>query len=258
MNRALTIYVALFLVITSSIFLCHGQTKVLPQAQEHFLRGKDLIENNCIDCNGGTEAGMIEGIKEIEAAIQAGYNDQIAAYKLLADGYNAMSTYTERNTSQSQAYSTKQAEVEHKLYELDPSNPQIALAYVDTLRADDKKAPVLREIVNRGPGQDSTYQDAAYELGLILLRGSDYHEGMSLVLDAIAREKDPEGINTFAQGLIGALAEKGCPLVDEQKLQQRLNESFGKAISGTGNPEDLSKFKIDFTNAVKEHACADK
>lgn len=238
-------------------FSCLAQTKQLSPAEQHYLRGKKLIENNCTDCNGGNAAGMAEGIHEVEAALSGGFTNQIAAYKLLSDAYNAMSAYTESDPKQSEAYSAKQVEVDRKLYELNPKDTQAALAYAHILHTDDQKVPILRQIVKIGPDNaKSTYQDASFELGLILIKKNEqYQEGLTLTMETIEREEDPEAFHTYTAGLISALNQSGCGLEREKYWEDELNKAFGKAISGSGDPGAISSFKKDFAKAIDGHAC---
>ncbi len=253
------LHLALSLTVMASGFMCLAQTKHLSPAEQHYLRGKKLIESNCTDCNGGNAAGMEEGIHEVEAALTDGFTNQIAAYKLLSDAYNAMSAYTESDPKKSDIYSAKQVEIDRKLYELNPKDTRTALAYVHTLHTDDERVLILRQIVKDGP-QDAkaVYQEASYELGLILVKGNaQYREGVTLVAETIAREEDAEAVRTYAGGLINAFNQRGCPLEGEKHWEDELNRAFNKAISGPGDPGAISSFKKDFAKAIDGHLCGD-
>ena len=141
------------------------------------MRGKLLINRNCIDCEGGTAAGTEEGINEILAALKEGYSNQIAAYKLLSDAYASMATYVEKNDpTRSEAYWTKQTDVQRKLYALNPKDPEIAEAYAQTLKTDEQKIPVLRKAVEANPAQP----ELIFALGTSLMRLRKYDEGLPL------------------------------------------------------------------------------
>src|ERR1700730_8907311 len=81
---------------------------------DHFAKGKKLIENNCIDCMGGTQKGEEEGIRKLEAALQTHYAKPVDTYKILADGYANMSTYVQKDESDSQAFQHKEYDVYRK------------------------------------------------------------------------------------------------------------------------------------------------
>src|SRR5262244_2548035 len=70
------------------------QAQTVSLGDKLYLNAKNLIANNCIDCMGGTKDGMQRGISEMQEALAAGLTDRKAAYKLLADGYNAMITFS--------------------------------------------------------------------------------------------------------------------------------------------------------------------
>ncbi len=70
-----------------------GQAAVKP-GQKQFARGRQLIQANCVDCMGGSRTGMEEGVRQIEAALKAGYPNKRAAYKLLISAYGDLANYT--------------------------------------------------------------------------------------------------------------------------------------------------------------------
>lgn len=77
------------LVVASSTTSVKGQVQA-KTVQKQFVSGRQLVKSNCIDCTGGTRAGMEEGIRAVEEALQAGYPDQKAAYKLLLNAYDEL------------------------------------------------------------------------------------------------------------------------------------------------------------------------
>ena len=93
-----TSFIFLVPLLAPWVSLCaiHQQPAKLPLQQRHYLLAKQLIEDNCVDCMGGTKAGMENGIQEMQAALATGFADDKAAYKLLADAYNAMTTYVRK------------------------------------------------------------------------------------------------------------------------------------------------------------------
>ena len=250
-----TVCLLLILALMPHQWSAAQSNEPISPAQRHFLRAKTLIEQNCIDCNGGNQAGMEEGIREIQATIAGGYSNQVGAYKLLSDAYGAMATYVEKaDSKQSEEYWSKKADVQRKLYELDPNDPAIALAYMDTLSKDEEKMPILRGIIERNSVEE-VRGSAAYQLGLILIRKGEYREGVNLIADTIQKEPDPEGVNTYASGLMGALNQEGCPLKDQKYWESELSKAFSKAIAGVGDRTAMTAFKGKFFDAVKKHEC---
>jgi len=71
-----------------------GAAKAHEDGGSHFAAGKKLIQENCIDCMGGTRAGLEHGITEVKNALTGGYPERKAAYELLADAYAEMVTYS--------------------------------------------------------------------------------------------------------------------------------------------------------------------
>jgi hypothetical protein len=248
MCRSITI-VTIIIVVA---LCCFGQTSPpISEPTRHFLKGKQLVENNCIDCQGGTQAGTEEGIRELQAAIDGGYSDQLGAYKLLSDAYGDMSTYVEHAApKQSEAYWAKKDDAQRKLYQLDPKDPEIAEGYARTLKTDEQRIPVLRKILEANPDRP------AFWLGTILVNKGSYEEGIGMVRNAIMKETDPEGVRTYFEGLIDALQKRGCPISHEQQWMDRINAASAKAIAGPGDPVAIEPVKQQFLDALRDHKCA--
>src|SRR6476646_11470146 len=102
--------------------------------QKEFARGRQLIQSNCVDCMGGGRPGLEQGIRQVEAALKAGYPDKKAAYKLLLNAYSNLATYTEKDPTAHQAYAAKQSEALKKLVELSPKDPEVLKEYADSLQ----------------------------------------------------------------------------------------------------------------------------
>ena len=221
------------------------------EAQKHFERGKKLIENNCIDCMGGTRAGLEGGIREIQAALQAGYGDRKTAYKLLSDAYAGMITYTEKNQEESKAYAAKRAQTDRKLLELDPNDPDVLDRYETTLENDSEKIEILRRLVKIEPDPDRKFN-----LGYLLLKQRKVNEGMPLVRSAIETDEDAESTLNHVMTLIGQLEQIGCPLPGAVEWTKKINAAFDEATTGSGNPRALPEFKKGFLAAVDQNKCA--
>jgi|SRR5882724_1700465 len=228
-----------------------GQAAPKP-GQKEFARGRHLIESNCVDCMGGGRAGMEQGIRQVEAALKAGYSNKKAAYKLLLNAYSNLATYTEKDPPAHQAYAEKRTQALRKLLELSPKDPEVLKEYADSLQDPDEKAAVLAKIVQLNPN----LTDARYELGLITARKGKTAEGIQMVEDAIGHQGDPDSLRSYVQGLINLLDEVKCPLPDAEQWNTKLNEAYNKATQGTGDPAALSDYKKGFLEVVGKQPCA--
>src|ERR1700682_2292149 len=156
---------------------------------DHFAEGKKLIEDNCVDCMGGTQKGEEEGIRELETALQEHYAKPVAAYNLLADAYANMSSYVQKNQSDSQAFQHKEYDVYRKLYELAPDDEQVLMDYSLTLTEAKDQIAICRKILSLNPKN----ADARFSLGELLLQQGNVKEGAGDMGQAVAIESDPEG-----------------------------------------------------------------
>lgn len=221
------------------------------EAQKHFERGKKLIEDNCIDCMGGNQAGLEGGIGEIEAALQAGYLYRKSAYKLLSDAYAGMITYTGKNQEESKAYAAKRARTDRKLLELDPNDPDVLDRYETTLENDSEKVEILRRLVKIDPNPDRKFN-----LGYLLLKQRKVNEGMPLLRSAIETDEDAESTLNHVMTLIGQLEQIGCPLPGAVEWTKKINAAFDEATTGLGNPKALPEFRKGFLAALDQNKCA--
>jgi len=228
-----------------------GQAAVKP-GQKQFARGRQLIQANCVDCMGGGRAGMEEGVRQIEAALKAGYPNKRAAYKLLLSAYADLATYTEKEPSAHQAYAEKNAQVLKKMVELSPKDSEVLKLYADSVQDPEEKARVLAKIVEINPN----LLDARYELGLITTRKGKTAEGIQMVEYAIAHQANPDSLRNYVQGLINLLDEIKCSLPDAEQWNTKLNEAYDKGTQGAGDPDVLSDFKKSFLDVVGKQPCA--
>jgi len=231
--------------------LATGQVTPKP-GQKEFARGQHFIESNCVDCMGGGRTGMEEGIRQMEAALKAGYPDKKAAYKLLLNAYSNLATYTEKDPPAHQACAQKQLEALKRLVELSPEDLDVLKEYADSLQDGDEKAAVLAKIVRLNPN----FTDARYELGLITARKGKTAEGIQMVVYAIAHQGNPDSLRNYVQGIINLLDEVKCPLPNAELWNTKLNEAYDKATQGAGNPAVLSDFKRSFLVVVGKQPCA--
>jgi tetratricopeptide (TPR) repeat protein len=238
-------------VIVSFAGFASGQTAVKP-GQKQFVLGRKLIQSKCVDCMDGSQAGLEEGVRQIEEALKAGYPNKKAAYKLLLNAYANLDTYTEKDPPAHQAYAQKRAQVLKKLVELSSQDPEVLKEYAESLQDPDEKAAVLTKIIALNPN----LTDARYELGLITAQKGRVAAGIRMVEDAIAYQADPDVMRNYVQGLTNLLDEVKCPLPDAEQWNTKLNQAYGKATQGAGDPAAMSDFKKRFLEVVGEQPCA--
>lgn len=231
-----------------------GQGAAAKPGQEQFVRGRQLIQANCVDCMGGSRAGIEQGVREIGDALKAGYVNKKAAYKLLLNAYADLATYTEKDPAANQAYATRRFEVLKKLVDLSPQDSKVLKEYADNLQSPDEKAPVLAKIVELNP----SLIDARYELGLITAEKGNTSEGIAMVEEAINRQGDPDSLRTYVQELINLLDQVKCRLPDAEQWNTKLNEVYDEATQGAGDPAALSDFKKSFLQVVGKQPCVIK
>lgn len=216
----------------------------------HFAAGKKLIEENCIDCMGGTQAGMEQGIREVENALTGGYRDRKAAYELLADAYAEMVTYTGKHEEVSKAYEAKRVSTEQKLYELYPDDPAVLNRYQATLTDETKRIEVLKRLSRIKP-----MPGTQFEMGDLLMKQQDVKDGLPLVKSAMTAEQEPEAILNYAMRVMGRLNECGCPLTDASTWQQKAQTAFNKATQGEGDRQAMAGFQRQFIAALEKVNC---
>ena len=219
---------------------------------DHFARGKKLVEDNCVDCMGGTQQDEEEGIRELETALQGHYESPVDAYKLLADAYANMSTYVEKKSeSESQAFRDREYGVYRKLYQIAPDDQQVLMDYARTLTESKEQIPIYTKVLSLNPKN----ADARFLLGDALLELNQVKEGVEQVKQAVLLEADPEGIRNYVQRLIEALEQHHCPLKDGAAYNREVVRAEEAATQGAGNPQPMVIFKKKFATALQQHIC---
>lgn len=216
----------------------------------HFVAGKKLIEENCIDCMGGTQAGMERGIREVEKALDGGYRDRKSAYALLADAYAEMVTYTGKHEEVSKGYEARRVSMEHKLYELYPNDPAVLDRYQATLTDEAERIEILKRLSRIKP-----MPKTQFELGDLLMKQQDVKAGLPLIKSAITAEQEPEAILNYVMRLLGRLTDCGCPLTDGPIWQQKVQAEFYKATRGEGDRRAMAGFQQQFVAALENVNC---
>jgi hypothetical protein len=227
------------------------QTRKLSVGERHYLNAKRLITNNCIDCMGSTKAGMEQGIQEMQAALDTGFTKKKAAYKLLADGYNAMITFSGNDEKERENFEQKESEALGEVYRLDPLDSEFAVRYADTVKDNQEKLSILKNVAERDPKQ----ADAAFGAGFLLIDRGESGEGLKLVSQAIANQKDPEAVANYAQRTLGLLQEKNCPFADADAWNQKFGDAADKATRGEGDPKPMLEVKKQFSEKLDKHTC---
>jgi predicted O-linked N-acetylglucosamine transferase (SPINDLY family) len=221
-------------------------------AHDHFLKGKQLVEENCIDCMGGTQQGEEQGIRELEAALQAHYESPIDAYKLLANAYANMSTYVGKNASDANAFQNKEYGVYRTLYELAPNDEEVLLDYERTLTEDNDKIAIFRKVLTLNPKN----AEARFSLADLLMQQDKIQDAMQEMKQAITLETNPESVRNYVQRLIEALDNHHCPLKNARIYNAQVLKPEEAATQGPGDPQPMAIFKTKFLAAMDQHACS--
>ena len=220
---------------------------------DHFARGKKLVEDNCIDCMGGTQKGEEEGIRELEMALQADYDNPVAAYKLLADAYANMSTYAQKNgEAASRAFQEKEYAVYRKLYELAPDDEEVLTNYSRTLTDAKEQTSIYRKILRLSPKN----ADIRFSLGELLSQQGGVKDGLKEMRQGVMLETNPEGVRTDVQRVIQALEQQHCPLRNAATYSKEVFKAEAVATQGPGDPQPMAIFKKKFVSALEQHVCA--
>jgi tetratricopeptide (TPR) repeat protein len=219
---------------------------------DHFARGKKLVEDNCIDCMGGTQKGAEEGIRELEMALQAHYENPVAAYKLLADAYAYMSTYVQKDgEAASRAFQEKEYAVYRKLYELAPDDEEILMDYARTLTDAKEQIPVYRKLLSLNPKN----ADARFSLGELLFQQGQVKDGLAEMRQGVTLDTDPEGVRTDVLRVIQALEQQHCPLRNAAAYSKEVFKAEAAATQGPSDPQPMTIFKKRFVAALEQHSC---
>lgn len=250
-TKVLSILAGIVLASTSGFGQSDKSGAKLTPTQQ-FAHAKGLIENNCLDCKGGTKAGTQQGIAEMKQAIAAGYPDKVGAYKLLDNAYADMDTYTQKDPKENAANGVERTQSIKVLYKLAPNDPEVLETYAENYAHDNaEKARLLKRVVEL----DSKRTEALYGLGLITSE-NDVVEGMRIVEQAIVEEKNDEATMTYAQGLTEIMQTHSCGLPHTKSWLDKVSAAYDQATKGEGDPKAMPAFKTEFLKAVKEQNCS--
>ena len=189
-------------------------------AQEHFEKGKQLIESNCADCMGSTKEALKQGVTEVSKALELGYGDKVAAYKLLADAYNTLAVvYSEPGSEEEKIYSTARQDAYLRLIDLDPQNVQFKYEYAINLSDNTKQLAALQDVLKLNP----KYPDAHFAIGMLLTRTGQVDEGI-VELKKAMQLADTDQAKLFGRRLIDILNGLGRDAEAKQVLEDLKKE----------------------------------
>jgi tetratricopeptide (TPR) repeat protein len=210
-----------------ALSLAHaGGAAASEDANELFLKGRALIENNCGDCHGGTRLALEEGIEAVKRAIELGYRDEAAASKALAEAYNILSlVYAPPDSFERASIRGKQDAVYKRLLELVPDDPQVRLDYAVFVDDAGAKLEHARVAATLAP----EWADARFLLAATLLESGNWEEAL------------PEAEAAIEQANCGAVARYG----------RRLGELFDRA----GRPKEASIIQAEAEARAKTVKC---
>ncbi|MCI0540562.1 MAG: hypothetical protein L0Z50_35630 [Verrucomicrobiales bacterium] len=207
-HRGVPLTVAAFLIAALA-------TAQMQSAKEHFVRGKELIEANGADSMGATRHGLEKGMAEVRQAIDHGYEDQVAAYKLLAHAYNTLAlVYAEPDSEEQKQIFLLQRQTLEKLLELKPDDPRIRAEYARVTKDTKAEIAAWRDILASDPNDPQT----RYSLGMLLVYDSQADEGARHLKKAVELA-DPHWARIYGGNARNVLIEKGKRAEADEVLQ---------------------------------------
>lgn len=221
------------------------------EAADHFAEGKKLIEDNCVECMGSNRSGLEQGIAEMQKATDLGYQPAKDAYKLLANAYGNLRTFSE-DKGERNSFETKQKEIYQRLYELDPRDPQILEDYAQFVATtNDEKLKVLQQAVEIDPKR----ANAQFLLSLSLIQKKDFANGISALQEAVKNESNTDSLLNEVGRTLEALDKNGCTVaaVDQEHWSEEGNSASSKSTFREGDPKAIPEFKerfLKFTNGL--------
>lgn len=181
----------------------------------------------------------------------AGFTNEEAAYKLLADAYNAMTTFSGNDGKERKAFTQKEDEALAVVYRLDPQNAEFAVRYAATLKNRQEKLAIYKTVAEKDPLRT----DATFEAGMLLIQDNKTYEGIPYISKAIANEEDPETVMSYATTAMGALQGQKCPFAGAEEWNQKFRHAFDEATTGAGNPTELLEVKKHFLEKLDKVRC---
>lgn len=193
---------------------------VAESAQQQFEKGKQLIESNCADCMGSTKEALKLGVAEVSKALDMGYGNKVAAYKLLADAYNTLAVvHSEPGSQEEKIYSAARQDAYLRLIDLDPQNAQFKYEYAINLSDNTKQLAALQDVLKLNP----KYADAHFAIGMLLARTGQVDEGIVELKKAV-QLADTDQSKKFGRRLIDILNGLGRDEEAKQVLEELKKE----------------------------------
>jgi hypothetical protein len=209
-----------FQLLSGSLALCaQAQTGPAQTAESAFAEGKALVEANCADCTGATAERLKEGLRDIERALELGYSDSAAAYRLLGEGYGALAfAFETPGSAEHQRAREAQRASLQRWFEADPANGDALYAYASAIETPADRLAALQYLEQIDPnhlwGQASLAEmeinSGAVPMGLRRLqRAFDAAEGETKreFGERLIEAYEREGLTAEAQAVRDRLAE---------------------------------------------------
>lgn len=175
------------------------------ESDDLFASGAALVEAHCGECDGATRAGLESGIAALRQAIDLGYANPIAAYKLLADAYATMAwVHSPIESAAQQSYLTLQDAAYQQLIALAPNDAAIRLEYATFLVDPVARLPHAEAAVSLAPQS----ANAHFVLAVTLVATQQYAASMDAADTAIAYATVEEA-NKYASYLSGMYLAAG-------------------------------------------------
>lgn len=216
---------SLILVLAVIGLLVEGAARPQDQsAAQHFVRGRELIEANGVDSMGSTRKGFEEGLAEVRKAIELGYPDKAAAYKLLANAYNTLALFYAKPDSEEQKRAfLLQKQALEKLLELKPDDPRIRADYARAVKDQEMETAAWRDVVASEPND----AEARWFLGVLLVHNGQIDEGMTHLKKMVELANLYLG-QIYVEGARSALIEKGrkAEAAEIARLMERKKDPF--------------------------------
>lgn len=196
-----------------------AQAPAPEEAAKLFSRGKAQAEANCADCTGSSAAALEEGLAAIRRAVEMGYPDRAAAWRLLAESYGALAwAFAEPGSPEQQAAVAEQREAYERWLEVEPQNTQALYDYAFTFTDADERLAVLERLL----AVDPEHGEGLFAVGQIELEKGRVEEG----LDTMRRAFDAarfEVAKELGERLLAAYEERGM-VEPARAVRRRLAE----------------------------------
>ena len=218
-----TVLTSLLIVLSTSALGQNGNLRM-------FEAGKKLIEFNCVVCRNGSKADLEHGVELVNNALRGGFGDKVAALTLLADAYNNLSTYSERNPTEQRKYFELERDTYQNLSKLEPANPKHPYRYAQVGVELGLSNEELLSEYRLALAADPKYPPAHFAVGTVLVKLGRQSEGIAELRSAFAGA-DSTQISIFGRKLAQVLRSAGQPsaaVAIEREMEKRLHAAGEK------------------------------